>query len=99
MSQVNVIATGIGYSDGKYRNVGDTFLIDSKFFDKKPVLDKDGKPTTQFRAAPSWFERAVPKQNRTPEFEPESQSRKGPSSEQIEAEKRDAFGPDAENLV
>lgn len=52
---VQVVATGRGFDGIVVREKDDEFSMPATVFDKRPVKDKDGKPTGEFYPPPSWF--------------------------------------------
>lgn len=56
-----VIATKPGFYDLNYRDVGEEFEVDESVFAKRPIKDKDGKPTGESYPDPSWFKVVSPK--------------------------------------
>lgn len=62
---VTVIATGAGYDGTQVRKEGDTFQMPASVFEKRPKLDKDGKPTGEFYPAPTWFVEAEEVETKT----------------------------------
>lgn len=65
MKMVTVIATGVGHDGLIVRQPGETFQMPASMFDKRPKLDKDGKPTGEFYPPPSWFVEAEEVETKT----------------------------------
>lgn len=61
MAKGQVIATAKGHDGKQVREIGDVFEMDSKFFERRAKIGPEGKPTGEFYAAPSWFEKAIEK--------------------------------------
>lgn len=54
---MRVVATARGFDGITLRDEGQEFDVPDNVFDKRPMRDKDGKPTGEFYPAPSWFKR------------------------------------------